>query len=111
MSQASGTSEVPTFLPFSEDNASLSFSLSMSSCPHHEVLTSIKQLCSHGHTWAGGSQHRQGLSGVGLLSEALHKLFLAFQKAEVPCEGSIEDKVDPWKVMEGVLAPKAAETS
>lgn len=66
----------------------------MSSCIHG-ILTSTEQPRSRGHTWAGGSQHGQGLSGVGLFSESLHKLFLALQKAEVPCEGSIEDEVHP----------------
>lgn len=72
---------------------------------YQNALTSIKQPHSHGHTWAGGSQHWQGLSGVGLSSESLHKLFLALQKAEVPRKGSIEDKVHPWEVMEGEQVP------
>lgn len=36
------------------------------------------------HTWAGGSQHGQGLLGVGLSSEPLHELPLALKEAEVP---------------------------
>lgn len=45
------------------------------------------------HTWAGGSQHGQGLLRVGLSSEPPHKLPLALEEAEVPREGGVKHVV------------------
>lgn len=47
--------------------------------------------------WAGGSQHGQGLFGVGLCPESPHELSLALQETEVPREGGIEHIVRPCK--------------
>lgn len=57
----------------------------------------VPRIQQRGHTWAGGREHRQGLRGVGLSSEPLHKFSLALKETEVPREGGIEHVVHPWK--------------
>lgn len=58
------------------------------------------------HTWAGGRKHRQGLPGVGLSSESLHKLSLALEETEVPREGGIEHVVHPCNTSTRLTATK-----
>ena len=63
----------------------------------HPPSMPVPRVQQRRRTWAGGCEHGQGLRGVTLSSEPLHKFSLALKEAEVPREGGIEHVVHPWK--------------